>query len=155
MEIERQDEMGWDKRSRSQTADCTCEPPFDADVDTDSDTAAEKADARLAIVLVWCGSLLSPFSPQEIYIILTCYTRIRCKGWIPDTHGPVFMEISHQGVDNRVDVHRAFPHIIKNHGGEREGSTEHAAEGPSLIYLSKKTVLENWLFGWAALHVGS
>ena len=73
---------------------------------------------------------------------------------IPDTHGPVFMEVSHRGVENRVDVHRAFPHITENYGGEREGSTELAAEGPSLIYRSEKAVLENWLFGWAVLHVG-
>ena len=99
-------------------------------------------------------SLFCPPSPPETDVILTCYTDVRSKGLIPDTHGPVFMEVSHRGVENRVDVHRAFPHITENYGGEREGSTELAAEGPSLIYRSEKAVLENWLFGWAVLHVG-
>ena len=119
------------------------------------DAAAVRAEAKLPILPRNVSAFCPSMSPQEIYVILTCYTDIRYTGLIPDTHGPVFMEISHRGVENRADVHGAFSHIIENYGGEREGSTGHAAEGPSPIYCSKKAVLENWLFGWAALHVGS
>ena len=155
VEIERQDETGWDRRSGSQTADGKRDPASEADVEAASDAAAVRAGAKLPILPCNVSAFCPSTSPQEIYVVLTCYTDIRYTGLIPDTHGPVFMEVSHRGVENRADVHGAFPHIIENYGGEREGSTEHAAEGPSPIYRSKKAVLENRLFGWVALHVGS
>ncbi|KAI4538626.1 hypothetical protein MG293_012029 [Ovis ammon polii] len=46
-------------------------------------------------------SLSAIYFTKETDVILTCYTDVRSKGLIPDTHGPAFMEISHRGVENR------------------------------------------------------
>ena len=52
VEIERQDEVRWDKRSGSKAANCGCSPAFGADVERASDMATVKAEAEMAVFLV-------------------------------------------------------------------------------------------------------